>query len=378
MVALVLHVERTEGTGVAVALLLLAQTIPRLLGPLAGALADRVNRKDLLIVCDLGQTAIFIVIALLAPGFAVLLGLVASSALLATVFAPTSHSIVPALVRSDDLMGANTWLGFVFNLQIAVGPVLGGLLFVHLGLRGALLVDAATFLASGLFLLGLPSLAPSRQAPGERMSFLRSTKEGLLLARRHPVARAVTVTLFLGVAFAGLDNVALVFLARDALDAGPTGYGILASGFGAGMVIASVLLLFARDRLTARSVFLGGWLLTGLGTLLTGLAPVLAIALFMQASAGIGNAAENVAGDTLLQRSVPSEVLGRVFGLATTGAYVGGGVAYAIGGFLLDLTSARAVFVIGGVGTLGILVLARLMLPPGSGEVPIEPAAVGL
>ena len=82
-----------------------------------------------------------------------------------------------------------------------------------------------------------------------------------------------------------------------------------------------------------------------------------------QAVSGVGNGADNVASDTLIQRSVPRAMLGRVFGLTSTAAFVGGGLAYAAGGPLLDATSARTVFFIGAAGTFAVVLLATRLLP---------------
>jgi MFS family permease len=110
-------------------------------------------------------------------------------------------------------------------------------------------------------------------------------------------------------------------------------------------------------------LFIGGWLLTAAGTLLTGLAPAIWLVALAQVTGGAGNGADNVASDTLIQRSVPREMLGRVFGVTSTAAFVGGGIAYAAGGVLLDATSARFVFLFAGIGVLAIVGVAQLMLP---------------
>src|ERR671936_793281 len=76
-VALVLLVHQRQDTGVAVGTLLLVQAVPRFLGPLAGAVADRVDQRALMIGCDLGNAAVFALIVRLSPSFPVLLGLAA-------------------------------------------------------------------------------------------------------------------------------------------------------------------------------------------------------------------------------------------------------------------------------------------------------------
>ena len=94
LVALVLLVQEGRGTGTAVGALLLASSVPRF-GPLAGVVADRVEQRRLMIVCDLGNAAIFATIAGARPSFGMLLALVAASAIFDTLFAPASRSVVP-------------------------------------------------------------------------------------------------------------------------------------------------------------------------------------------------------------------------------------------------------------------------------------------
>jgi MFS family permease len=80
-----------------------------------------------------------------------------------------------------------------------------------------------------------------------------------------------------------------------------------------------------------------------------------------QLLAGCGNGAENIGTETLIQRIVPRPMLGRTFGVVTTAAFAGSTLAYAVSGFLLDATSPRAVFLIGGSGVLAVaLVLSRV------------------
>ncbi len=321
--ALVLHVGSASGTGTAVGALLLAQALPHLLGPMAGVIADRTDQRRLMVACNVGNAVVFGVAAWILPGLPGLLFLVATSATLDTIFGPAGRSAIPALVDEADLLSANAWLGTALNMQVAVGPLLGGLLVATLGTRGALAADAASFLLSAALLLRVRRLPPDRSRADDPPSFLADTREGLAYVRRQPIARAVVITLFLGVAFAGIDNVALVFLSRDVLGAGPLGFGVVAAAFGVGMLVASVALSGGRSR-SPRSLFIGGWLLTAAGTLLTGLAPAIWFATVAQAVGGAGNGADNVASDTLIQRSVPREMLGRVFGVTSTAAFVVG------------------------------------------------------
>jgi len=119
---------------------------------------------------------------------------------------------------------------------------------------------------------------------------------------------------------------------RDTLDGGPLAFGLVVGAHGVGMLAGSLGLSWKGAATAAGSLFVIGWILSGLGTILTGVAPLVVVAALGQAVAGIGNGIENVARDTLIQRAVPREMLGRVFGLVTTAPFVGSTLAYAAGG----------------------------------------------
>jgi MFS family permease len=362
LIALVLMVQEDRGTGTSVGALLLATAIPRFLGPLAGVVVDRVEQRSLMVACDLGQAAIFGTIAWLDPSFPVLLGLVALAAAFDTLFAPAGRSALPALVRPEQLMRANAWIGMSLNIQVAAGPVLGGLLVTWLDARGALAANALSFVLSAAFLLGLPPLrapADGAEAPG----FLAVGVDGLRFAWRNRVVRTLIVALFVGVAFAGLDDVALVFLVRgETFNGSPLAYGLVTGAYGVGMLLGSLGLSWKGTAATAGTVFLLGWVASGTGAVLTGIAPLIALVAVGQAIAGVGNAVEVVAMDTLVQQSVPREMLGRVFGLVGTAAPAGHTLAFAAGGFLVDLFGPRIVFLIAGLGVLLVLIPIMLVL----------------
>jgi MFS family permease len=375
--ALVLLVQRERGTGTAVGALLLATSLPRFLGPIAGAVVDRVEQRSVMVACDVGQAVIYGAIAAFTPSFAVLLALVAVASTLETLFAPAGRSAVPALVRPEQLLRANAWIGMTLNVRVALGPVLGGLLVTWLGARGALSANALSFVISALFLVGLPPLrapADGREARG----FLAVGMDGLRFAWRDRVVRTLIVALFVGVAFAGLDDVALVFLVRETLGGSALAYGLVTGAYGLGMIAGSLGLTWKGTAAAAGTVFLLGWVATGIGAVLTGIAPLIAIAAVAQAIAGAGNAVDVVAMDTLVQRAAPRQMLGRVFGLVGTAAPAGHTLAFAAGGFLVDLFDARIVFLIAGFGVLFVLIPVMLALrradasgtEPGPGDPP--------
>ncbi|WP_143268921.1 MFS transporter [Amycolatopsis vastitatis] len=354
--ALVLLVAPRNGpTGVA--LLLGANALPRLGGPLAGVLADRVPARRLMMRCELASALVIGLTALTLPPLLVLTALVAVAGILATIRNPAGRSLVPVMVAPADRAPANALFGLGRTLTLTVGPGMGGLLGAAPGgARTALAVDAVTFLVSALLLSGLPAIAPARD-PAAVTGVWAEAGEGL----RHVVANrrmlVLVLSLFLLVAFAAVDNVALVFLTGDVIHAGPAGYGLAAGAFGTGMLLAS---LACTRRVRGRrpiALLIVAVVATGAGTIVNGLAPVLAVVVVAQLVAGAGNAVENIAYDTVVQDLVPRPFLGRVFGTIGTAAQLGAAFAYAAGSFVVGVAGARATFVLAGAGTFSVLLL---------------------
>jgi MFS family permease len=104
LIALLLYVKRTQQSGLAVALLLMAQSVPRLAAPVAGAVADRVELRRFMISLDIAQAGVFALIAMWLPPLSILLVLVAISSLFTASFSTASKAAVPELVPADQLL----------------------------------------------------------------------------------------------------------------------------------------------------------------------------------------------------------------------------------------------------------------------------------
>lgn len=347
----------------AVGLVLLVNTAPRLLGPVAGTVADRMDQRALLAGAELGQGAVYAVLAVLTPPLPVLLPLVAVSGLLATLVGPAGKSSVPRLVAAERLPAANALLGVAFNLQVLAGPALGGALAGIAGTSTAFAVNAGSFAASALLLRRLPPL-PAADG-GAATGLFAETVAGLRYAAHAAVPRALAVGTLLLVSFAALDNVALVFLVKNDLHGSGTEYGAAVAGFGAGMIVASLALTRIGRRRRPQHWLLLGVIAGSVGTAVTGVAPLLAVAVLGQVLAGAGNSADVIANDTLVQQLVPRQWLGRVFGAVGTSAQAGSAIAYAAAGPLVGLTGARVTLFVAAAGALvGLAALTPVLRRP--------------
>jgi len=380
LVTLLLYTANTTGQALAVALLLLVGDFaPSLLGPFTGVVSDRFDLKRVMVLCELVQGVLVAIIALTLPSLPLLLALVALRAIAGQIFQAASRTAVPALAPDRDLESANSALGFGMNVSEALGPLAAAALLPIMGVRGVLLVDAATFIVSAALLASLPALPPAPANEGRRASFLSDARAGLGYIWLVPVVRTIGLGFFAVVAFNGIDDVALVFLARDSLQGSDSAASVLYAAVGAGLLLGYALLARYAGRVSMVLLLLLGFGISSAGNLLTGLAWAVAAAFAMQAVRGVGISAMDVATNTLIQRLVPPAMLGRVFGNLYGAIGVAAGLSYALGGLLLDLTAPRPTFIIAGTGgrlaTLAIaLALSRLMKSTPSRTPPIERA----
>ncbi|HEX6714701.1 MAG TPA: MFS transporter [Thermoleophilaceae bacterium] len=352
-VALVLLIAR-DHPATAVGGLLLAESLPMLLSTNAGVLVDRFDARRLMIGCQLGQAVIFAAVTAWLPPYWFLLALLVLASLLGTVLRSATQVAVKSTVHEDELMPANALLGTALWSSVILGPAIGGALAGIAGPRLALGVDTATFVVSAATLLVLAPMPPAHEDGAGSGGALAALRYGFA----DPVLRGLIVSMAMMVAFAGVDNVALVFLVRDTLGGGPAAFGSAMAVFGVGMVVGSaVLVRYANWR--AERLLLGSFVATAAGTAGLGVAPSLAFVYPAQFVGGVANGMDVAAQTTLVQQRTPPAMLGRMSGALNSAVAVGFLVAYLGGGALVELTSPRTAFLIAAVGTLGAVVVSK-------------------
>lgn len=358
MVALVILVVEISGSATAVGGVLVARLLPTLASPLIGVLADRLDRRVVLVTSDLARAVLVLglvfvrdLIALYVLAF--LIGLARA------IFTPTVRAAFPSVVGEDNLTKANAIISGTFSVSITLGPALGGLLVASVGVNAAFVLDSATYLISAILLSRIPLPRPQGESEGTLVQDLRAGFGYLGHAR---VPMALVMGAFLLNFTTDLTVPVEAFLARETFGAGSVGYGLLVSVWGGGMIVGSALAAVLENRLNLIILYLVSIFIWGLALVGTGLAPAFVIALGALAVAGVSNGVDNVATDTVLQRRVPDVFLGRVFSVRFLGYTVGEALAYQVGGLTMDATGPRFVYLLAGVATAaaGLLILSLL------------------
>ncbi|CAN5649462.1 MAG: MFS transporter [Rubrobacter sp.] len=367
-VALVLLVVDVSGSASAVGGVLVARLLPTLASPLVGVLADRLDRRAVLVAADLVR-AVLVVGLIFARDLPVIYALVFLMGAARTVFNPTVRAAFPSVVGGGDLTRANALISGTFSFSMMAGPALGGVLVAFVGLEMAFLLDALTFLVSAAFLSTIPLPAPERD-DGEE-GFFRELRAGFGYLAGARVPLVIIVGAFLATLTANAAIPAEAFLARDTFDAGDVGYGLLASLWGGGMILGSALVAVLGGRINLVLLYFVSIFATALAFVGVGLSPTFALALGAIAVAGAANGVDNVATDTILQRRVPDAFLGRVFAARFLTFSAGEAFAYPIGGLVVDAAGPRSTYLLAGAATAaaGLLILSLIAaVPPGIAE----------
>jgi MFS family permease len=354
---LALHLQEETGSGVVVALLFIAVWSPAIVlaGP-AGVLADRTNRARLLLWVSLAQAAVAVALAF-SEGTVPILVL---AALLGSGFAfaqPAEFALVPGVAPQGRLAEANGLVETSRYIGFTAGPAIGGLLAAAGGMRTAMLVNAATFLAVAAAAVVLrPRGAPLHVAEGEDVGRAR---EGLVFLFRDRVLAIVMAVAFVSLLFFTASAPAEVFFAKDVLGTGDAGFGLLWTSWTLGMTIGA-LAIAPRVRTLALGALVA-IVVQGLGLGLPTMWLVFGFALGWYLIGGVAHGTKNVLVRTLIHVRVPERVHGRAFaaynGLRNSAELVaigGGGILVAAIGARWTLALAGFVPALAGVAGLAL------------------------
>ena len=305
---------RTRSGAWVVATLAASISVTGLLGPVGGWVADRLDRRRLMMASELGAGAVYAAMTIVhAPLLLVLGTLLASVA--GAPFRAASAAAVPNIVSSGDLAWANGQLGAAFNLALVAGPIVGGGLVAAAGAGTVFAVNAASYgLSAGL----IRSVRVRFQEPGHDQADQAGARE-LLAGFRAVLASPRLVPLAVAGALAfGSFGAALVIDPALAtyFHAGSLGYGLLTATWGAGAVFGSIAAGRAVNPARAPAAITGGvtFMAVSLGSI--AVLPSFAAIVAVGTLGGFGSGFTFVPWLVLVQHHMPDNLRGRVVAAA--------------------------------------------------------------
>jgi MFS family permease len=352
--ALPLLVLALTGSGFAMGIVGALQTLPDLfLGMIAGAMADRSDRKRMMFLADLGRAGLTALIplsvALSGPTMGVILLVAAPMSMLRSFFLAGYTASVPTLVGRSQVGRANSYFEAIYSMGYIIGPAIAGVLAATIGPGPTLAIDAISFAGSAI---GLAFVRREMRAPVDRarQHILTEVREGIDFIAANPTLR--TVILFWGsisILTAPLVTALAVHVTRD-LHYAPSVLGLILAAYGCGTVLGSLIVARRIGRGNVGQILLGGNLVMG-GCLLA-LAATVEIPVQVAAGfiAGIAQSMVLVTYITLRTAYSPDALLGRVGSTARTISLGLQPVGLLVGGALIDATSGSTTIALMGTG----------------------------
>lgn len=369
--------DRTHSPWMQALSLLLTFGVAGLLGPFAGALGDRFDRRRVMVISELVAAAFFAGMALVEdPGL--LIAIAFGSALAELPFFSASRAAIPNLLGDDEhLAWANSLVTVGVHAGIAVGPLIGGVLLGVVGDSWVFAVNAISFVVSALVTLSVHGrFQDERHAEGHDGH--DGITAGLTFLWRDTVLRRLSAAWLVFLFGMGMSMVADAPLA-ESFDAGEFGFGLLIACWGLGSVLGSA----AGRWMTARTE--PAWLVFGsfgiaIAAFGVGVAPVFALVLVSLLVMGTSDGLTIVAENGIMQRRTPDAIRSRTMAAFEAVLSLGLAISYVLAGPVLHVVGPQGVYMIGGAAAL----LAALMLlplrglrPTGAGEEVSPPAAPG-
>jgi MFS family permease len=335
------------GTGVVFAL----YTLPWvLLGPFAGVVVDRVDKRRLMIGMDVLRALVVVAVPFLAErSLASVYALSFVIASLGVFFEPAKMAILPELVPKARLLRANSLLSTTDNLTDIIGWAFAGLLLAAVSTSAAFQIDALTFAISALALALMRYESPVRESLETATgAFWLEFREGFKYLRRQRGLRANTVMVVVCVAGLGAAYPLTFLFAVNVLEGGTRAFGTLEAAVGAGFLAGSLALVALAPRIRKGRVMIVGLLVMGACLALVAVTGSVGAAAAPFALFGVANAVVLIAVDTYLQETTPEGIRGRVLSTRftlTQGIYA---ASVLVGGALAGAVDVRLLFSVAG------------------------------
>jgi MFS family permease len=354
IIALMWWVLEKTGSTAAMASVAICSSLPTIiLGPFAGTFVDRVDKRKLLILMDIGRG-----ITICIPGILYFLNylqvwhIFIIAALLSSMtifFNPALNSFIPRIVDKGKLVRANFLSQMSNNLSGVLGPALGGILVALIGAGTVMLFDALSFFLSVVAIFFVRIKTEKVSVQRERKKFTYDLLEGLNFIRTESGILGLVILFSLLNFFVAPVGVLIPLVVKNILNMGAEGFGVLGSSISVGMVLGSLFLGMAGGVRSKGSFITAGIIVAGVFLALFGISESFWTSIFLLGGCGFGVSFANILVPAVFQTKIPHEKQGRVFG--TLGTISGGlrPISLALIGVLGGLLHIQMIIFLSGV-----------------------------
>jgi MFS family permease len=357
-----------EASPMEVSLIILCLAVPMaLLGPFTGTIADRFNRKTLMIVSDLVRAGLVLVLAFAGSLVTVYICLFLVG-MLSAIFVPAKNGKLKELIDQEKMKSAMSITSMIDSGTKVLGPLLSGILVSAFGTQLVFFIDSGTFVVSALLLLALPKAAATIKNDSDepkQASFKEDFLEGIRFIKGNRFLMVGISVLGISLLILQLSDSQIIVLLRELSNASPDLFGYIVTASGVGMFVAGALLAKKTDYNALLLMFIGvcgigvSFSMMAVSTRLDLALPTLwgaALGLFAGFSAGL----VFIPFQAAVQTDTPVHMTGRVFGVlnsVTTTATIIGPLA---GGLLATLLGVIPTFIITGLLLVAVSIVGLI------------------
>ena len=398
--ALPFFVYNLTGSTLATGMAFVIETVPRVvLGPIAGVLVDRWDRRKILITIDIirGITLFSLFLVKTVEDLWILYIFLFVHACVSMFYGPAINALTPRLVKKEELMKANSLIQLMGSLSVLIGPPLGGSLLGLVGLQSVVTIDIVSFIFSAS-LVWMIKIAKDKAEEGETdkqedeteitgeepakkedqplksslEKFWLEFRDGLQIIKDNNIIREIFIVMGIYSIGQGIVGVILIPFVKDVLNADAVQYGWICMGEGIGGLLGSYLLSKTDGSVDPRYILVFAPIILGglLGTM--AMLGTISWALIIMALLGMVFIIWNVSVRTLMQLNLENFQMGRIFGIMASisslsvliGILISSILGDKLGPVNMVYITSTIFFISGGVG----IIVVKDLMGGGNGE----------
>jgi len=354
--AIGLYVLNHTGSGLSFATTLISSTLPMvIISPFAGVLADRLNRKILVVLMDIFNGILMIGIYYVSSVYGLSLIMIYISTFImtsfVTIFNISIEAAKPNIISENGIMKINSISKIIDSMATVLGPMVGGILFAFVDIKLFILFNGISFIFSGISEMFIDFKFNLKETKEEKngLSFIRDIREGFrYMMRKNDIVSLLVIFVFVNFSIGLSISVPLPFIINNVLNLSAKHFGIIQSAFPLGLITGAIFVkkvdeLFSYNKILALMNFILSLCIAMIGL------PVLAVNNIINASVlliyyctimfiiGIAISFIDIPLLSILQKSISDEYRGRVLSLVMSVVKIISPIAFVLSGFLINI-----------------------------------------
>lgn len=366
--AIGLYVLDITGSGLSFAITLVLGIIPMvILNPFAGVLADKVDKKKIVVIMDILNGLLFIIVYLITFKYKLNLTIIYISTFVMTIFTTlfdiSFESAIPNIVSKKLLMKVNSTSRIINSSSSILGPVIGGLIFVFVDIRLFIIINGISFIFSGITEMFIDFKyniqVKNKNETDGKVDFVRDIKEGFnYLVSNKKLVELFTILITVNITNAFAITVPIPYITRNVLKLSSEFYGIIQGSLPVGIIIGALLVKKIKDIMPIKKLIITMSTAVAIIAILIGL-PIIWTNIFkdlhyliyygiLMFSFGVIISCVDIPIAYTLQTTIPDEFRGRVLSIGLSIVKTLVPIAYVISGALINNITPMLISIIGG------------------------------